>query len=580
MKQLSEKVTMGGLTGQGFRNLLGRPQLAPLPLLLREAVQNSWDARQRRSVRSIRFVVRVRDLKPEQDAAFRKMFDQRDSTEPAASNQLAKELNRGTPIRVLELADFGTVGLTGPTRPDLPSGDVDSRFVNFFFDFGRSHETSGDGGTYGFGRSSLYTASCASMIVADSVVKGDDGPEHRVMACRIGRSFEVRSGWDRGRYSGRHFWGRIASSIIQPLTGKHADQAVERLGMPPRPASTHTGTTILIPWPIEAFDDGELIASTLLHHLWPKMVSAEGRPAIVFEVRVDGKKFQVPDPASTEEYRAFVKALELSRTRREGPGSFVITTKKPIYTTGCLGLHQVVTSAQTPSAPPQLSSQDEDDLEDVVNDAPEGALNQIALMRPSELVVRYLPVTGTENIGRSWAGVFVCDDSDFVRTAFARAEPPAHDDWVADRLEHRHEKYIVRNTVKTLLPDAVRRALGVAVIPPGPDEHQGPSLGAASARFSRMFLTGDGQGPAVGVVPEPKGGGGGLPRLRISTPSPAGLEMREGVRIAKFRAMLRGRAGTVAAVHAIAGVHIEGGGRLDARRIRNAICRSSDRSRS
>ena len=42
-----EVVKTGGLTGQGFTNLLGRPRLSPMSLLLREAAQNAWDARER-----------------------------------------------------------------------------------------------------------------------------------------------------------------------------------------------------------------------------------------------------------------------------------------------------------------------------------------------------------------------------------------------------------------------------------------------------------------------------------------------------------------------------------------------------
>lgn len=558
MKQIPEAVKTGGLAGQGYNNLLGRPRLGPMPLVLREAVQNSWDARRRGSTMTLRFAVRVRTLDARQDSAFRKIFVQDESVEPVRKNALAKQLQLKSRIRVLELSDFGTVGLSGLYRPDLPSGGEESRFVNFFFDFGRSHEESGDGGTYGFGRSSLYTSGKASLILADSLARAGASIERRVMACRIGEAFEVTSGPARGRYSGRHFWGREKDDVAQPLVGAAAEAVAERLGLPERSAVAHTGTTIMIPWPVEEFNDGAEIARVLLRHLWPKMVPTSAHAEIKFDVEVDGEKVPMKNPADTDEYRLFVRALKMARTKRPGGGATAIETLKPRQVTGYLGVSAGVVSASTKQ--PLRADEEESD------DQSESPLNQVALMRPSELVVRYLPVAGTELLDRSWAGVFICDDDEEVRTSFARAEPPAHDDWIADRVGEKRQKYLVRKTVQTLLPDAVREVLGLGRPGAGGEREEGPSLASTSARFSAKFLAGDGQGPALasdGATESPGGrdpsvgrSAGGGPR--VTAPVPVGLEWDAGRRLAMFRVTVHGRPGAELVLRAVPAVHADG----------------------
>jgi hypothetical protein len=565
MKQIPERVVTGGLVGQGVENLLGRPQLAPLALVIREAVQNSWDARKRKRRAKLHFSIRVRDLAPAEEKLFRTIFSQDGAQEPRATNSLAAELYKKQRIRVLELADFGTTGLSGQTRPDQPVKDGTSRFVNFMFDFGRAHEESGDGGTYGFGRSSLYAAGRASLILLDSLTDDGGASERRVMACRIGPSFEVSSGWGskKGRFSGRHFWGRENGGVPQPLVGRDADKVSEGLGLPKRTSAAQSGTTVLIPWPLPEFDDGAEIERTLLHHLWPKMVDAEGRPAIDFTAEVDGRKFPVRDPATTEEYRLFVRALELARTAKPGPGVEVISTLRPIHRTGYLGVAEGM--VRVSAAPAFGASDDEDET-----GANSSALNSVALMRPSELVVRYLPVSGTERAGRSWAGVFICEDDPLVRTAFAQSEPPAHDDWVSNRLKDKTKRYIVRKTRDSLIPDAVRRALGVNVLGPQGEVEDGPSLAGVSARFSATFLSGDGQGAANTSEPSRdtgnasrngsngRGGSGSHRRARVSQPELLRLEMRDAVPRAIFGARVQGAALQRVRLRVVPEVHAEG----------------------
>ena len=125
--RLSERVSpTGGLHADGFANILGRPALDPLTLVLREAAQNIWDARIRAAgAPGPRMLVRVRTLDAAQSGVFRQVFSGGDarSAEPVTTNELSRHLALGTPIRVLEICDFGTMGPAGGTDPTADQGN-------------------------------------------------------------------------------------------------------------------------------------------------------------------------------------------------------------------------------------------------------------------------------------------------------------------------------------------------------------------------------------------------------------------------------------------------------------------------
>ncbi len=226
LDRLSERTgPFGGITAEGMINVLGCPPFDRLTLVIREAAQNAWDARSSKlSDRQVipQLLVRIRTLTPRQGERFRKLFGDQGS-EPAARNEFGRHLSSSTPIRVLEICDFGTVGLRGPIDPRHPLDGHPSNFRNFFFDLGVAHPTTADGGTYGYGRSSLYLASQARAILVDSLALESSGVERRLMACRIGHAYERTSFLGAGvRYTGRHFWGRKDDDSIVPVLGAEA----------------------------------------------------------------------------------------------------------------------------------------------------------------------------------------------------------------------------------------------------------------------------------------------------------------------------------------------------------------------
>lgn len=484
IERLSERVgPTGSLEGEGLANILGRPPFDPLTLVLREAGQNIWDARLHSEVP--RMLVRIREFSDEHAAALRMALRSGDAREeePANSDALQRCLADQRPIRVLEICDYGTSGLVGSIDPQSSV----SKFVRFFFTIGSAHFKDGQGGTYGYGRSSLYLAGSARTILVHSRLSPESNVE-RFMASRIGNSYDRRSvRGDIARFTGRHFWGeRNEGDRIAPLEGDQAAVLAQQLGMPHR-ESTQSGTTILIPWPdIPENRPGERVAQILLHNLWPKLVSTSGKNAMRIEVEQDGLPIPVPDPKTHPHYSLFARSLLAVRTRLESSGAIPIQVHRPNYTTG----HIAFDSSQRPHG--ELA---ESEMDDTPERTFESGVHHVALMRPSELVVRYLNFPDVAD-GNDWAGVFMCSDDSEIRNAFAASEPPAHDDWVPDRLTG-SEATIVRVTKKTRIPEAVNRRFGIPSGLTSSSAGSEHSLASAADKFAKGFLSGSGTAPDV-----------------------------------------------------------------------------------
>src|SRR3546814_14072984 len=93
-----------------------------------------------------------------------------------------------------------------------------------------------------------------------------------------------------------------------------------------------------------------------------------------------------------------------------------------------------------------------------------------------------------------WAGVFLSSEDESALRAFASFEPPAHDDWVPDRLRGA-DATLVRVTVRKRIPEAVRQRFGVVPLSNFPVGEAENSLAAAADRFSERFIAGDGSAP-------------------------------------------------------------------------------------
>ena len=418
---------MGNVVSEGIWNQLGRPELDRLALLLRESVQNSWDAR---ASDSIDYALETFTLVGPQRDAYREFF--RESPPPDAYRTVSAVaediINIDTWLessqpRLLIVSDRGTRGLDGPTRADQPTIQGEERnFVDFLRNVGQPPTKDHGGGTFGYGKAAFYLASETRTIVVHTRCEHRGELEERLTAAALTHHFEH----DGVRFTGRHWWGHVHDSLAEPLVGTAARDWAERLGLPPF-LDDSRGTSVAVVAPV--FNDEALsgLPWLCLRNLWPKLKAARGgRPPISVRLRVAGHELSVPDPSQTPPYDGFWRALT---DIRQGNGEAITYRRE---STGTLAIQHAVVRHST-----EESHKQEHEIRP----------QHVALLRAPELVVKYLDggrSLAIENVG--FTGVFKAHaDADH---AFALSEPPTHDDWQPVSVRDKRCRGIVTQTLK------------------------------------------------------------------------------------------------------------------------------------
>jgi hypothetical protein len=409
----------GSAAAEGIVKQLGRPALDPLTVLVREAAQNSWDARRGEEI--VEFSVDVRTLGPSVDRWRRLLLPG-----PAAESNVDLERALQPDSVVIVVSDRNTVGLGGPLRAGKRTQGEDAPdFVQFMRNVGEPSDHEFGGGTYGFGKGIFYRLSDVGAILVDTSTRAAGFAGRRLMGAALGHSWYLG---DR-RYTGRQWWGVVPlDDVPDPVLDDDAGVLSAQFDLPGF-ADGRTGTDIVVlgarlgvtgseseareRTPPEA---ATFIASSILWNLWPKMVPDEAGRHMRFSVGVDGRLVPVPDPESFDDLAPFIEAL---RTVRAGNGTDYRRTVPPKIA-GSLAV--------------ELGAAATGDTRLLVGAAKpyEGPSHHVARMRVAELVVDYLPGPSHPDPRLSYGAVFkASEDADDL---FASAEPPTHDDWVAKGL--------------------------------------------------------------------------------------------------------------------------------------------------
>lgn len=442
----SESVSpTGSISSIGIINQLGRPKLDTLAVLVRETVQNSWDARLSNS-ESLTYTVYGWTLTHSQKQV---LSEQVFSARPKAESLPMTQLDNDAPLYGLIIADRGTTGLAGPTRADIVPEGSPRNFISFLRDVGQPSNQNLSGGTYGYGKASLYRASGMQTILVHTRCRLKNGRlESRFIASALGNRWSDNKG---KQYTGRHWWGRNESDIVEPILNEDADFMANALGM----GNFHddeTGTTILILDPLfHDRADGQqmqfegiertpqqalnLMAEYILWYFWPKMLNTNlGKPAVYFHIQWEDTPIKLPHPSEFPPLAGFVEAMERLKGQREDEPLLQsavadITSERPRKHLGRLALQQFI-----------VSKVNWFDTGETVSSF-EAVTHHTALMRQAELVVKYLDGRPLPNNQIGYAGVFITDEG--VDSVFANSEPPTHDDWNSKSLtDNWHKRYI------------------------------------------------------------------------------------------------------------------------------------------
>lgn len=558
----------GNLAADGAQRLLGQPALSPLELVIRETIQNSWDASLGTEGTPI-YSIRIRRLDAMQMDAMHSFFSQLpplDADEPIAA-QIGRFLTSDG--LVMEICDQRTTGLDGPTSASRSLREGESaNFVNFVRNIGSARDLALGGGTYGFGKSSLFRLSRCSTILIHTCTEEAGGTEDRLIGMAMGSAFDHNG----LRYTGRHWWGsprEEEGGSVDPLIRDQAQDLATRLGFLQRGTDDQRGTSLMILDP--DLDDPEhgagpeamppaghlnrlkaRIQDTILWHCWPKFTRLkDGSVPMECHLSILGDAFELPDPATIQPLWLLTQALAKARERQD--------------TLFCLNPRKLVGFFGDCSASIDLLPDDRFRVHLGEGALIPARLHHVALLRPAELVVRYEQGSVNEAERLQWAGVFITDigENAEVEKAFAMSEPPAHDDWQpksAHALTRSQRTYV--NVALRRIRERIRQLSGADLIrTPTVSTKAQRSLASLAGEIGRSLI-GGGLGGADGRSRTGSGGGGGRRRpLRLSPPASMGTTLRNGIPVATFRLRVIGDSDAAPSVVFTPWVQMDEGGK-------------------
>lgn len=466
----------GGFHAHSAGQTLGRPDLDHQSLLLRESVQNSWDACRDKS-KGIAFRMDLMELSARQR---RVLLDVVLAGAPTALH--FDRVSKEAVVNLLVVTDRRTRGLGGPTRSDVAAKGRND-FVGLVRNIGRSQDKTIGGGTYGFGKGILFETSSVGTVVIYTRTRFENRLQSRFIAVGIGDDYE-----EGGKpYTGRHWWGRPEPEVgVEPYLDDEAEMYAAALGIDLLDGETGTSIAVVAPSiggePLNR-TDVERLAESALEWAWPHMVGDKGRPTIEFGFSVRGEELEVVDPRSHPLYRHYVRAYELAVATNDGnvAGPNKFENEYPDLRARLWGLRPKKKAGSLAVArfTPRGLRIDEPKL------------SKVALMRNPRFVVKYMPVERDPS-DLEMAGVFVADAD--VDEDFAKTEPVAHDDWQPVSLGNRQSSIVkvTLNNIRKLFSD---RSAGS--VSDRPEERHIKGVSTLSEALGDVVSGIDGGGPRI-----------------------------------------------------------------------------------
>ncbi len=317
----SGKVMPGYVNAGGVIRTINASNLSIVEVFLREAVQNSFDAKCE-SCSGINFGIRAYTFTDDQYSNFIDLFQVENSGKPTFySKYLAPKIKKT--MLNLEITDTNTVGLTG--YPGVTSKkDTKQHFSKFVYETGNDKgEDSNAGGSYGYGKAAFYSFSKLRTICVYSRIRSDSSERRETI---YQSRFIVITTDERITDSviDRCWWGReetnidSAATYAAPILNEQADNIAVSIGLK-KFEDNETGTKLLIlDAGVDHSDKTEQEIKTIdqifindlpryiVHWYWPKIVTKE----INFFLEYKGKPIPIDDPHEIYPYSEFIIAYE------------------------------------------------------------------------------------------------------------------------------------------------------------------------------------------------------------------------------------------------------------------------------
>lgn len=526
MRRYSKPRGAGDQTSGGRGKLLrAQGELTRLQILVRETLQNSWDAGDDEWYPA--YGVHVRHT----TGVLRRLLRDQVFTELGPELADLQESIRAEDLHVVEVFDRGTSGLNGPVNAEEAVAEGEpNNFNAFVFDIGSTKPLGQSGGTFGFGKTATFEVSQPHAVVYwTRCDRGDGVLEDRLIASALHDPYAIGG----KRFTGAHWWGDASGEMVLPLRGEPARQLAEAL------FETHfgedeTGTSILVIDPMVTLPEergtgrrvavrteaqgeelGRQMLEALITSAWSKLVPyASGDTPMIVKFDVYGREVDV---AALVEERFDVYGHGLACIRAAQLGEHAGTSwKKPELiveeTLEEIVLRPVLADGHTR----EEYFKDRPDnvaghlyLGKVVRDPSKDGtewkrVNQACFMRSdAELVVWYESLADDDASLFQWYAVFKpTPECDFH---FAAAEPSTHDAWNKSAPEDPASTYVVEKTLAHVRRKA-REFLGGKETAPVAEARSARQLSKALSGFIPTVEIDE---PSSGGKHTPGGGGGG-----------------------------------------------------------------------
>lgn len=501
----------GDADGKINESLMGKPELSPLEILIRETAQNSWDARLPESTPEFTISLRTLDAQ---------ILDLKNLLPINAEDTEFSQLLATDSLEVIEISDRGTTGLDGPVdMSPISDENVSKNFEDLIYKVGVPRHDGKGGGTYGFGKTATYSFSQIGTVIFWTRCFNETGElEDRFIVS----AFRPQYSDGKKQYTGRHWWGNQKGEHIYPLQGESAQQLGELL-FESRFEADQTGTSLLILAPkLDSLDDipatdnedsqddlTEALAAevsvesavshrhqqfvylarqAMREHLWPKLVANphSGAYPMQISLKVLGTPVEIVDSPDrflqlwgsalnhVRNAEQYVDQLPMMNELLSSTQVTAITRYSE--TIGYLGITQWVKA-------------EEDDNPDILNPsrAFRPRVGHIALMREqAELVVNMVDwFELPENDLTNWVAVYRSVAE--YDALYAESEPPAHDSWNS-KTERREVRLLVEHTKKKVID-----LLSAALVPKNLENSRVSTnftrTAKVASRFARLLPT-------------------------------------------------------------------------------------------
>lgn len=393
-------------------------------ILAREAIQNSWDAaielRENWTLPGtpppFEILFRYRSASGDDKHRLIERLGLREHAERASSvdretvglrsSDCLDQLDDGSPLRYLVIEESAATGMYGPWRA------AKSKLYLALGALGYTPKTSGEGGSYGYGKAGLIRGSAVRAVLAYTCF--EERPDEPGITRRLmGMTYWGQHDLHGDNYTGFARFGEHKSDgTVCPFENDAADSVAGSLGLAVRhpEAPERLGTTFLLVEP--TVKERELVAA-IERYWWPALEEDD------FNAVVDGDGGLLhPRPRSDPVLRNFIDAYELATTPQDNAS---MTARR--YELGTsdhrLGSLGLVADPEGWSYPEQTGPRNDERIDH---------RSLVALVRKPRMVVEYLPAPRRGSRSRPCVrGVFVADDR--INDSLRNTEPVGHDAW-------------------------------------------------------------------------------------------------------------------------------------------------------